>query len=138
MSVLLRSLAILFALSVLCSTANAQSDSVAAKKPKYTMRMYQMVLISRGPNPPKDSITSKQVGEGHMANIKRMAEMGKLVLAGPFGDSGDLRGIFIMDVATKEEAERLCQDDPAIKSGAFSIEIKPWYGPAGLTYEGKE
>jgi uncharacterized protein len=73
-----------------------------------------------------------------MDNIKKLAAEGKLVIAGPFGDDGDLRGIFIMDVATKEEAERLCAEDPAVKSGRLIVEIKPWYGPKGLSYDGKE
>ena len=116
----------------------AQADSAAAK-PKFEMMMYQMVLLSKGPNSGKlDSMTSRRLGEGHMDNIKKMAGEGKLVLAGPFGDKGDLRGIFIMDVPNKEEAERLCNEDPAVKAGALQIEIKPWYGPKGLTYTGKE
>lgn len=119
----------------LVSNAAAQSDSVA--KPKFQMMQYQMVLLSKGPTV-HDSATSKKLGQGHMANIEKMAKMGKLVLAGPFGDKGELRGIFIMDVATKEEAERLCQEDPAIQAGALKIEIKPWWGPKGLTYTGKE
>jgi uncharacterized protein YciI len=120
----------------LASVVSAQSDSAAAK-PKFQMMQYQMVLISKGQTV-HDSATSKKLGQGHMANIEKMAKMGKLVLAGPFGDKGELRGIFIMDVATKEEAERLCQDDPAIAAGALKIEIKPWWGPKGLTYFGKE
>ena len=129
---------ILFLFALCCAALNpasAQSDTTA--KPKFQMMQYQMVLLSRGPVK-HDSLTSKTLGEGHMANIKKMAAMGKLIIAGPFGDKGDLRGIFIMDVATKEEAEKLCQEDPAIKAGALAIEIKPWWGPKGLTYMGKE
>jgi uncharacterized protein len=117
--------------------ASAEVDSLA--KPRIEMMQYQMVLISKGPNSGKvDPATSTKLGEGHMANIQKMAKAGKLSLAGPFADKGDLRGIFIMDVATKEEAERLCQDDPAIQAGVFQVEIKPWWGPKGLTYIGKE
>ena len=123
--------------SLLTTQASAQAQADTTAKPKFQMMQYQMVLLSRGPEK-HDSVTSKKLGEGHMANIKKMADMGKLVLAGPFGDKGDLRGIFIMDVASKEEAEKLCQDDPAIAAGALSIEIKPWWGPKGLTYMGKE
>lgn len=120
------------------SEAKSQTDSAAAK-PKFEMMMYQMVLLSRGPNAGKvDTATARKLGEGHMSNIVKMAAEGKLVLAGPFGDKGDLRGIFIMDVPNKEEAERLCNEDPAIKAGTLQMEIKPWYGPKGLTYTGKE
>jgi uncharacterized protein YciI len=97
-----------------------------------------MVFLKKGPNRDHDSITAAKIQEGHMDNIKKLAAEGKLIIAGPFGDNGDLRGIFIMDVPSKEEAERLCAEDPAVKAGRLVMEVKPWYGPKGLTYTGKE
>jgi uncharacterized protein YciI len=64
--------------------------------------------------------------EGHMANINAMAATGKLVGAGPIIDDGTLRGIFIFDTATAEEARALAEKDPAIASGHFALEIHPW------------
>lgn len=104
----------------------------------HTMQMYQMVFLKAGPNRNQDSATSAGLQAGHIANIKRLAREGKIVLAGPFGDKGEVRGIFIMNVASAEEAKRLCDSDPAIIAGRLSVEIRPWYGPKGLTYEGKE
>ena len=49
-----------------------------------------------------------------MANIKMLANSGKLMVAGPFGDDGNWRGIFILDCKDKDEAEKLLQTDPAI------------------------
>jgi uncharacterized protein YciI len=62
-----------------------------------------------------------------MANMTKLAQMGKLIVAGPFGDEGNWRGIFIFDCKTREEVENLVKSDPAIKSGRLSYEIHPWW-----------
>jgi hypothetical protein len=46
-----------------------------------------------------------------------------------------LRGIFIFDVATRQEAEALAAEDPAVKAGRLKLEFRKWYGPSGLTYK---
>ncbi len=61
-----------------------------------------------------------------------MTTFGKLVLAGPFMDEGDLRGIYIFNVTTIEEAQSLTETDPAIQAGSLVMELKPWYGSAAL------
>ena len=67
-----------------------------------------------------------------MANITRMANEGKLVVAGPFLDKGDLRGIYIFNVETVAEAEALTSTDPSVKAGVLAMELHPWYGSAAL------
>jgi uncharacterized protein YciI len=67
-----------------------------------------------------------------MENIGRMAKEGKLVLAGPFLDDGQLRGIYIFNVETIAEAEALTNTDPAIKAGRLVMELHPWYGSAAV------
>jgi uncharacterized protein YciI len=57
----------------------------------------------------------------------RLAEMGKLLVAGPFGDKGDWRGIFILDCKDQQEAEELVKADPAVKAGRPDYEIHPWW-----------
>jgi len=61
-----------------------------------------------------------------------LAEEGKLVLAGPFLDDGDLRGIYIFDAKTIEEAEAWTNSDPAVQAGSLIMELHPWYGSAGV------
>ena len=61
-----------------------------------------------------------------------MAEEGKLVLAGPFFGNDDLRGIYIFDVQSLQEAEDLTNSDPAIKAGVLEMELREWYGSAAL------
>lgn len=110
-------------------------DSLRATKngaDDYGMKIYIMAFLKRGPNRdlPKDEANKLQAA--HMENIVRLAEAGKLVLAGPFFGDGDLRGIYIFDVETVEEAEALTNTDPAIKAGSLVMELIPWYGSAAL------
>jgi uncharacterized protein YciI len=96
------------------------------------MKPYVMAFLKRGPNRNQDSITVAEIQKGHMDNINRMAETGKLVLAGPFMDDGDIRGIYLFNVATIEEAQELTATDPAIQSGRLIMELHPWYGSAAM------
>jgi len=61
-----------------------------------------------------------------------LAKEGKLVLAGPFFGNDDLRGIYIFNVKTIEEAKKLTNSDPAIQAGSLIMELKEWYGSAAL------
>lgn len=74
----------------------------------------------------------KQIQEGHMANIRRLAELGKLVIAGPFVGGGNRRGIFIFKVDSLAEAQRLTDTDPAVQAGRLRIELHPIEVPTGI------
>ena len=67
-----------------------------------------------------------------MANIQRLAETKKLVVAGPFGDNGTLRGIFVFRVGSLEEARQLSETDPAVQAGRLALDIHPWVVPEGI------
>jgi uncharacterized protein YciI len=108
-------------------------DSALAQKlgaDEYGMKQYVMAFLKTGPNQSLDSATSAQLQRAHLDNIFRMADEGKLVLAGPFLDGGDLRGIYIFNVSTVEEAKTLTETDPAVKAGTLVMELHPWYGSA--------
>jgi uncharacterized protein YciI len=99
---------------------------------EYGMRTYVMALLSAGPNQDQDSIEAAALQRGHMDNISRMAEDGQLLVAGPFIDGGPLRGVYVFDVETVEEARALTETDPAVRAGRLEMELHPWYGPAAL------
>lgn len=99
---------------------------------QYGMKRYVMAFLKRGPNRGQDSLTAANLQKAHMQNINRMANEGKLVLAGPFFDDGDVRGIYIFNVSTVEEARALTETDPAIQAGRLAMELHPWYGSAVL------
>ncbi len=97
------------------------------QKAPVKMKQYYFVMLMSGPNRNQDSATAANLQKGHMDNMGKMAKDGKLLVAGPFGDNGNWRGIFILDCATKEEAESLVKEDPAVKAGRLTYEIHPWW-----------
>lgn len=98
----------------------------------YGMRQYVMAFLKAGPNRAQDSTRAAELQRAHLDNITRMAENGDLVLAGPFLDNGEIRGIYVFDVRTVEEARELTETDPAIQAGSLEMELHPWYGSAAL------
>ena len=115
--------------------APANYDAALARKLKADqngMRTYVMAFLKAGPNRDRSRQEAAQLQRAHRANIDRLANEGKLVLAGPFADDGPLRGIYIFDVPTVAEAEALTRTDPAIQAGSLAMELHPWYGSAAL------
>lgn len=116
-------------------TMNTQFDPKLAEKlgaDDYGMKNYVMAFLKVGPNRDQDSVTAAQIQRAHMDNINRLVAEKKMIVAGPFLDDTDIRGIFIFNVATIEEAEALTLSDPAVKSGRLIMELHPWYGSAAL------
>ncbi len=108
-------------------------DSILAAKvgaDDYGMRKYVMAFLKAGPNTDMDSATAAQLQRAHLDNIFRMADEGKLAVAGPFLDGGELKGVYVFNVSTIEEAKALTETDPAIKAGRLVMELHPWYGSA--------
>ena len=107
----------------------------APAEPEFQMDHYWLGLIRKGPTWTAEQTPAvMHLQEGHMANIRAMAATGKLVLAGPFEDNGELRGLFLFKVATKEEAEALVAKDPAVAAKRLVVELHPWFGAKGITY----
>lgn len=99
---------------------------------QYGMKKYVMAFLKKGPNRDQGPEEAARLQKAHLKNIGRMANRGLLVLAGPFFDDGEIRGIYIFNVETVEEAEALTETDPAIRAGRLVMELRPWYGTAGL------
>ena len=107
------------------------------------MKMYSLVMLRGGPAwSAEKTPESAKLFEGHMANVKAMARAGKLVIAGPFEaddkDKSAYAGVFIFDVTDAAELNSLLANNPAIAAGRLVPEILQWYGPAGLSYDGRE
>ena len=149
MKMLEKSFAVIIALIFLSAGAYAQGGAAAkpltkpvfdaelAKKlgaDKYGMKSYVLAILKTGPKD-KDfkGKDREELFKGHMANMNRLAAEGKLAVAGPFGKNDkDFRGLFILNVTTVEDAKKLTDTDPVVKSGMMVVEHVVWLGSAAL------
>ena len=97
------------------------------------MKMYVLVILKTGDAKIEDKALRDSLFRGHFANINKLADEGKLVVAGPLEkNENQYRGIFILDVKTFAEAGLLLQNDPTVSQGIFKPEMYEWYGSAAL------
>jgi uncharacterized protein YciI len=101
-------------LSACSSTSSAPSDT------------HVLVLLKTGPRSAELSAEeSQRVFAGHFANMKRLAEERRLLVAGPFAApkrDPDLRGLFILDVPTLAAAEEIAASDPCVQADVMVAE----------------
>ena len=108
---------------------------VLAQKKEDNLKPYFFVLLKKGPNRNQDSVTAAQIQKGHMDNINRLAASGKLNVAGPFLDEGDMRGIYVFDCSSEDSVKAMIEGDPAIKAGRLIYEIHPWMTQKGTCFK---
>jgi len=92
-----------------------------------------LAFLTRGDKwTPEKTPATEAIQKAHLENIKKLADMKKLVVAGPFGDNGRLRGIFVFKVDSIDEARSLAATDPAVQAGRLALQIHPWLVPEGI------
>ena len=129
----------LWAAALLASPALPQASSEPLKTTQlgpggFEMTTYYVGFLYRGTNwTPLETPETRAIQQAHLANIQRMAEAGKLLVAGPFLDDGDLRGIYVFRVGSMAEAEALATTDPAVKAGRLRLEFHPWFAAKNIT-----
>jgi len=134
--------AVLFLALAACVSAHSQTppapvrDAALAQRlgaDERGMRQYILVILRTGPYVTQSDEERARLFEGHFANINRLAEQGKLLVAGPIDQNDhNYRGIFVFNVATIAEAQALVANDPTVTSGIFSPEYYEWYASAAL------
>ena len=132
---------LLFVLTFLCIGTLAAEERVfdpeLAKRlgaDERGMKMYVLCILKTGPKDAEIKGEERnKIFAGHFANIGRLADEGKLAVAGPFGKNDKAyRGLYIFNVPTIEEAEKLVMLDPAVKAGVFVPDLTLWYGSAAM------
>ncbi len=144
---IMKTLKYLFLFLAIFAVAGIAVFAQTGKKPKYDeklakklgadergMKMYVLCILKTGP---KDALVKgkerNEIFAGHFTNIGRLADEGKLAVAGPFEDNDkSYRGLYIFNVATIEEAEKLVIMDPAVKAGVFVPDLTLWYSTAAM------
>ena len=88
-------------------------------------------FLNSGPDRGQDPETAKRLQAEHLAYMRAQADQGKLVVAGPFTESGTRRGVVVYRVASAEEARSRAEGDPMVKAGRLAVELHPWQVPQG-------
>ena len=116
--------------------SKASYDSVLAKKlgaDNYGMKKYVLVILTTGPADIKEKKTLGSLFAGHMKNIGRLADEGKLVVAGPFGKNDlSYRGVFVFNSSSIDDTKIMVATDPAVKAGLFNVVYLNWYCSGAL------
>ena len=101
------------------------------------LKKYYFVMLTKGARRDeiKDTASINNLQRGHMANMARLHKMGKLVVAGPFDEDINWRGIFIFDCNTEEEVKTLLATDPAIAAGRLTYEVHAWWTQQGTVFK---
>ena len=119
---------------VSCDARDVYDPQLAAEigADEHGMHRYVIAFLKAGPNRDQSKEEAAALMRAHLDNIQRLADAGHLVVAGPFLDDGPLRGLYVFDVDTLEEARELTATDPAVQAGRLEMELRPWYGAAAL------
>ena len=96
-----------------------------------TPEQFALGFLMSGTNRIQTAADVEVIQAGHLAYLRDLRKQGKLVVAGPFAEDTNWRGIFIYRVKTVEEAKELAAGDPAVKAGRLTIDARPW-----MTFKG--
>jgi uncharacterized protein YciI len=88
-------------------------------------------ILMRGGTRSQDAKAGEEIQKGHLAYLESLHAQGKLPVAGPFGDEGDMRGIVVYRVKDVDEAKALAAQDPAVKAGGLQLVAYQW-----MTFKG--
>lgn len=115
---------------------NPKYDEKLAKEygaDDYGMKMYVLVILKTGSNTTETKAKTDSLFAGHMANMGKLVEEKKLIVAGPLGKNDKTyRGIFILNTKSIDEAKEILATDPAVKAKLLDAELFNWYGSAAL------
>ncbi len=116
-------------LFVLVSFLQAAASPAPPPQAPLETQTYQMVFLRAAATP--QGPDGQKMQQEHLARLAELNRQRLNVLYGPFLDEGDLRGIAIMDVKDADAAKGLMADDPFVRAGAMTVDVRPWMGPKG-------
>ena len=104
-------------------------EDVKKNFPDMTIRY--VFILKKGPTwSPDEKPEIDALQEAHLANYRRLAEIGKLIVTGPFLDSfavsGEVRGMGVLRAESFAEAYELISTDPMVKVDRLRFELHAW------------
>jgi uncharacterized protein YciI len=112
----------------------AEAHALAASMDR---AVYYVYLLKKGPTWSPDATAEvAALQEAHLANLRRLADEGKLVLNGPLLDAfqlgGEIRGIGVLKAGSMAQAQEWIATDPMIKVGRLVFEVHAWMVAKGV------
>lgn len=122
------------ALPALMAVISLYAQTTAA--PNATTRYYVAFLRPDPARKPLSKADGDRIQSAHMANIRKMAQDGVLVSAGPFDDTPTtISGIFIFNVDSLQSAHAIAAQDPTVIEHRNTVDVHAWQGPPGIGVE---
>jgi uncharacterized protein YciI len=94
-------------------------------------RRFWLLLLKRGPNRSQSRAELDRLQAAHLRHLFTLRKRGQLIMFGPVEGTGSLRGIGVLTVPTRDEAETLMADDPAVRVGRLRAEVRAWFTTPG-------
>jgi uncharacterized protein len=115
----------------------AEPEPKAATSVPPGMKVYYVGLLKKGPkwNRAEEDDLAKFLAD-HVGYLAKLEKDGRVVVAGSFLGSSNLRGMVIYKVRTLAEARALVRNDPGVQSGRLLIDVYPWLSADGLRVVG--
>lgn len=110
-----------------------EGNPFAEVKEDAEMASYGAVLLVRGPNrgDPASEEAQKLVA-GHLQFLKALGDAGRVGVAGPFLDDGDVRGMVIFRDSDEPSIRKAMDADPAVSAGWLKVEYHPLWMAKGI------
>ena len=88
-------------------------------------RWFWLLLLTRGPIRGQSRAELDEIQAAHLRHLHTLRRRGQMTLFGPVEGAGALRGIGVLTVPTRDEAEALMAGDPAVRAGRLRAEVRP-------------
>lgn len=89
-----------------------------------------LALLLKGPKWTAEATPdTERLQRAHLAYLTKLGAEGQALIAGPFGDDGEIRGIVMLKAASMDEAKALAGADPAVAGGRLTPEILAFAAP---------
>ena len=90
-------------------------------------RWYWLLLLKDGPVEEFDDAMADETQRAHLRHMFTLRKRGQLTMFGPVREMRPLRGIGVLTVEAREEAEALMADDPWVVAGGLIAEVRPFF-----------
>lgn len=94
---------------------------------------FYLALLLRGPKwSPVQSVELERLQGERVAQINRLIDSGRGIIAGPIEDEGNIRGVWVLDARSMGEAKKITGSGPLVQALRLAVELHPWYAPADI------